>query len=252
VRHCLHESQGKVLHSGEPLSWLFGQGSEEHIFDLRRKIRECIPEGGRRTGTVLIKHLKGCSLKGSDATQPFVHHNAQGILITGRVRFPLDLLRSHIWNSATETLGAEGTGNGRGQCNAKVAEHQFTLWPDEHVLWFDIPVDHAPLMRILECIGQWFKVGCDLVQGQTGASGMTMVQGPAGSIVHDQVGDLCGADAKVKQLHNMRVSQTKGNLGLTDKSCQVFIYEREHLHCDVFSRLQVFAQVDFAKGARTE
>ena len=144
-------SQGlcKVSHPSEPLLRIFGECCEENIFDLGRKVRTDVSERGRRTETVLIKDLRKRSPEGSDATEPFVYYDAQSILIAGRMRPPLDLFWRHIWDGATEILGAEGVGNRCCQSDPKVTEQQRALWADEHVFWFDIPVDDTPVMRVL-------------------------------------------------------------------------------------------------------
>jgi hypothetical protein len=76
---------------------------------------------------MLIENLKKCSLKGPDATEPFIYHDSQGILIAGRLRLPPNLLRGHIRGRAAEALRADGTSNGRSQRNPKVAEQHLAL-----------------------------------------------------------------------------------------------------------------------------
>jgi hypothetical protein len=76
-------------------------------------------------------------------------------LITGCPGMSLDLLRSHIGNSARGSLRTPGKlGRALCQgCQAKVGQQHFLLSAHEQILRLDVPVDDLVLMSVLQGSG---------------------------------------------------------------------------------------------------
>ena len=52
--------------------------------------------------------------------------------------------------------------------DAKIIEHDLLLGVEQHILWFDIAMDHPLLMGIIQSRGDLFHIGHDLLDRQTG------------------------------------------------------------------------------------
>ena len=100
----LLEGHGKVAHRGKARFGVFGQGAQHDLLDLERNGRHVLVQRGRGHAQLLGHHLAHRALKGTLATQPFVHHAPQRILVAGRARVSLDLLGSHIGQRARRAL----------------------------------------------------------------------------------------------------------------------------------------------------
>src|SRR6266571_2431796 len=87
---------------------------------------------------MLTIEFESVSLKGAFSTEPLIDHNPKGVLITGRTRMALDLLRSHVIGRSTNTLCAlQGSGSGLSNCgDAKVTDQDLTLLPNQEILRF--------------------------------------------------------------------------------------------------------------------
>src|SRR5436189_197854 len=103
---------------------------------------------------MLTEHLKERAPKGRFAAEPFVDQYAQSILIAGGTRVALNLFRGHVDGGARWMLrrvGDRAPYRGRIHAavddgNAKIREHHLVIGSEEHILRFNIPVDHALLM----------------------------------------------------------------------------------------------------------
>src|ERR1700687_4909449 len=93
------------------------------------------------------------------AAEPFVGDNAEGILITGERRFSLQLLRRHIRRGTSFLLHTEQFRRGSKQGETKVAEQDVLVEVQQDVLWLDIAVDDATVMRVLESSSYLLDVG---------------------------------------------------------------------------------------------
>lgn len=89
-------------------------------------------------------------MKGAAAGQPFIHHDAQGILIAGGARFPLKLLRGSIRGCACKLLGAQLAGALGDHGHAKIAQEDLLLLAQQQILWLDIAVDEPLLVGVGE------------------------------------------------------------------------------------------------------
>src|SRR6266536_5026252 len=98
---------------------------------------------------MLAQDLKQRATKGRFTAEPFVDQHAQGILIAGSTRFALNLFWSHVYEGACLTLRRERVQTLLDDCDAKITEHDFIVSGEQHILRFDIAVDHALLMGIV-------------------------------------------------------------------------------------------------------
>ena len=88
------------------------------------------------------------------STEPFVDDHPQGILITRRLGFPLQLLRSQVERGSCDLLrqrtGAVGLRMGSQYRHAKITEQDLAPRAKQHIPRLDIAVDKMLLMGILQ------------------------------------------------------------------------------------------------------
>ena len=92
-------------------------------------------------------------MKRAIATEPFVDAAAEGILVAGRAWMGPDLLWSHVCDGPRHILGALIARTLGHDGDAKVREQQLIVLPHEHVLRFDVAMDEALVVGILQGIG---------------------------------------------------------------------------------------------------
>ena len=80
----------EVLYPGETLLGVFGQSSEDDHFYGGGEGWDVLKHGWWRGMQMLCSEFGVCALEGRCATEPFVNDNAEGILIAGSARIPLD------------------------------------------------------------------------------------------------------------------------------------------------------------------
>jgi len=59
-------------------------------------------------------------------------------------------LRSHVGSRTDYLLGTQEARTLGEQSNAKITEHDCVALVEQHILWFDITMDHLLFMRILQ------------------------------------------------------------------------------------------------------
>src|SRR5436305_2189431 len=100
-------------------------------------------------------------MKWAVPTEPFVDDNAEGVLITSGTWMALDLLWGDVGHGSSHSLRALIARALSHNGNAKVRKQHLLMLPDEHVLWFDIAVDDALVVSILQSGGHLLDVGED-------------------------------------------------------------------------------------------
>src|SRR5438105_13537308 len=93
------------------------------------------------------------------SAEPLIGHNPEGILIAGKSGFALYLLGSHIGPRASMLLRTERFRRGSEQCDAEVAQQHLLILVEQHILWFDIPMDEIALMVIVQRRRHLFDIG---------------------------------------------------------------------------------------------
>src|SRR5438128_1458827 len=104
-------------------------------------------------------------VKRAASTEPLVDDNAQGVLITGSAWMALDLLWGNVRHGSAHILRALIAGALSDNGNAKVRKQQLIVLSYEHVFWFDIAVDNALAVGILQSVGDLLDVGDDHCEG---------------------------------------------------------------------------------------
>ena len=84
------------------------------------------------------------------STEPFVDHDAKGIVVAGRTGMGLDLFGSHGGNGARHVFGILVARTLCDQGNAEVTEQEVAVATDEHVFGLDIPVDQRVIVCVLK------------------------------------------------------------------------------------------------------
>src|SRR5258708_2391502 len=105
---------------------------------------------------MLILDVNGIALaKRRLATEPFIDHDPKSILIAGLLRFASALLGSHIIGCSSCVIGTSerGPSSPREHGNPKVAQSQFSLPTNQHIVRLDVAMDHVLAMGILQCLG---------------------------------------------------------------------------------------------------
>ncbi len=125
---------------------------------------------------MLAVNFDKCTTKGSFSANPFVDHNAKSVLVAGRARLALQLLRSHVINGSGLILYIHGMGCMGDAGNAKVGQQDFVVLTQEHVIRFDVAVDDAFLMRILEGFGYLVHIANDDFKGKLCAFRVSLAQ----------------------------------------------------------------------------
>src|SRR5262249_53937731 len=123
---------GKSAHSRETLLRVFLQRCHHYLLDFNRERRKIQAHGRRWFRGMLERNLCKRSLKWAISAEPFIDDHPQCILIAGRARMALDLLRSHICDRARDILRVLREGTVRGQCNPKIAEKYLLPGSQQH------------------------------------------------------------------------------------------------------------------------
>src|SRR5579864_7369865 len=86
----------KHLYRGKTLFRLLGQCRKYDTLNNGRHSRDSTTQWLWRSHHMLTRDLDKRTLEGPLPTQPFIGEDPQSILVTGRTRPPLKLLRSHV------------------------------------------------------------------------------------------------------------------------------------------------------------
>lgn len=146
----LFQGTRKGLHTAKALLVVFGQCCHYHLLNFRRDRGYLPSQGWWRSRQVLRNYFPGHTAKGSLTAEPFIGHDPQGILIAGRARLALELLRCHVGQSPTRSLCIERARTMRKGADAKVTEPHLVVWPQQDVLRLDIPMDQPLVVGMLQ------------------------------------------------------------------------------------------------------
>src|SRR2546421_12324041 len=83
------------------------------------------------------------------AAQPFIDHHPKRILITCYAWFTLKLLRCHIAYGANHFLQTGFRGTRCNDSQTKITEEDLAVLPEQHILRFDVAMNHLVVMCIL-------------------------------------------------------------------------------------------------------
>ncbi len=108
---------------------------------------------------MLAGNLVKRSLERALTNQPFIGDHSQRILIAGRARMPLNLLRSHISCRACYRLRALLARRLYKRRNPKITQQHLATAADQHILWLHIAVNQPLVMRVLQRLGNLLEIG---------------------------------------------------------------------------------------------
>jgi hypothetical protein len=77
----LLQSARELGHTGEALGWIFGERSQHDLLDRYWQEGNMLAQRCRRRGVVLGTDFDQGTLEGTRSAEPFVGHDAKGILI---------------------------------------------------------------------------------------------------------------------------------------------------------------------------
>jgi hypothetical protein len=99
---------------------------------------------------MLADNFNERSLERAFSAQPFIDNDAQGILIAGRAWSAMQLLRGHIRKGSRHFFGRLRACTLRQENQAKIAQQDRIIRPDQHVLRFDVSMNELFLVGVLE------------------------------------------------------------------------------------------------------
>src|SRR5579859_1608039 len=92
---------------------------------------------------------KRSSLEGGFARKPFINNHTQAILIAGRSRSPLKLLRCHINDRSTDSHFVIRIRIASSHSNPKITEQDLVMAPQQYIFRLNIAMDKLMVMRKL-------------------------------------------------------------------------------------------------------
>jgi hypothetical protein len=217
------EGLGELGDRGVALLWIFGQSLKDHGFDTLRKARQLVRERRRGCQDVLATDFGERAREGGMTTEPFVHHNGQGILIGGRDRFPHELFRGHIGDGASNFLRALVARTVCDNGDAKVAEQNVLVGRNEHIFGLNITMDNFVVMGILKCRSNLFDVITTFLKCHLAPFGMSLAECAMRCIVHDEKGDLI-LHPEIMDLNNMGMFQGGDGLCFAEKMLHFVLF----------------------------
>src|SRR5579885_1169693 len=94
--------------------------------------------------------------------------------------------------------------------NTKVAEQQFIVTAQQHILWLDIAMDQLFVMCILQRPGSLFKIRERDIQRQARSLWVTLTYSAIGGVTHHEKRGII-LHIKIEDADNMRMLQTSNN-----------------------------------------
>ena len=94
--------------------------------------------------------LGKCAVKGPVSAQPLVGDDGQRILVTGGTWVRLNLFGGHVGDGADGFLCELSACTLRDHGDAEVAEQNFPVAPQQHILRLDVAMDDFLVVRVLQ------------------------------------------------------------------------------------------------------
>src|SRR6266436_9575333 len=110
---------------------------------------------------MLIHHLQFITAERVGAAEPFVYHDAQSILVTGRLGLASNLLGCHVDECTRSFLLFPGVGAMDKGGYPEITKQDLIVWSQQDILRLDIAMDAPVIMRILQGSCDWLEIGHD-------------------------------------------------------------------------------------------
>src|SRR6266571_1700992 len=150
---------------------------------------------------MLVNHLIEGAAKRPGTREPLVDNDAQGVLVAGYTGHALQLLWSGVRDGALEVfqdsiqvLGFDG--------DTEIAEQNFVIWAEQHVVRFDVAMDQFLIMDVLQGIGNLLDIIYNGRKWEACTFRMLLAQVAFRSIVHNQERSVI-LYTKIKYRHDM-------------------------------------------------
>ncbi len=168
----LMEGSRELSHAAKPPGGILRQRDEHHAFHGWRD--PCIPLPQPRWWgqQMLAGQFHERPDKRTLTNQPLVDDHGQCVLIASETGFSPKLLRGHIGCRPDNCLGADAARALGEHRDAKVTEQHLLARSHQQVLRFDVAMDDAPGVGVLECLGHLRHVVHHRGQRKCRASGM--------------------------------------------------------------------------------
>src|SRR5258708_2570387 len=104
-------------------------------------------------------------------------------------------------------------------------------------------------MGVLQGCGDLLDIGDRRLKGETGATRVTLAQGPAWRIVHDEKGRSL-LHSKLVNAHNIWMIQASEHLGLGEEVLYILILQRnvQHFEGGAAFQIDVLTKIDFCEA----
>src|SRR5260370_11179167 len=236
----------KRFDAGEPLLRVLCKGPQHHLLDRRWDRGDLLKQRRRGNSELLAEYL--ISLKRRLATEPFIRHDRERVLIARRAGLTLDMLRSHVRRCASEIERLQRRGVVSGHRDAKVTEQHLVIAAQQHILRLDIAVDQFCAMGMLERSGNLPDIGDHEGKWKYTSARMRLAQRPFRRIVHHEE-RRCALDPEVEDAHYVQVLELCDGARLFQELLSILHAQGGTQHLDGSKQLEmeVFPQVDVGK-----
>ena len=214
---------GQGGRASKPLLRRFGETAQDRAFQLRREVRI---QGARRRRSLLdVGQGDGQIRFGFErhtAGGHLVQHRAQAVHVRLRHGFAAphnfgrDVVdRAHDCAGTRQAAGSQCFGD------AEVGQPRSTVLTQEHVLGFDVAVDQALAVRVLECRGQSRADRTDLtVRERRGATDAVLQVATLDQLHDDERRARFRVLADVVDRHDVRMAQARRGTRLASKALE--------------------------------
>src|SRR6266568_2854288 len=101
--------------------------------------------------------------------------------------------------------------------NAKVAEHHAPIFAQQHIVWFDIPVNQLMLVGILQGAGHLLHIRENLWEWERLPARMAGTQRPERCVLHHEKGHAL-LHIEVQHTDNIWMGESGNRLGFSSKA----------------------------------
>src|SRR5260221_1807464 len=192
-------------------------------------------------------------MKGRLPGKPLVDGDGQSILVAGRAGLALELFRGHIGDGADD-LGLERGKGARGWGGeAEVAQQQFVVIAQQHILRLDISVDLPGTVCIVQGGGSLACKGEDGRERELTAFRVALAQSAIGGVMHDEERSAI-MDITFEDAHDMGMLKTRDGPHLREEALHMLVVEScaEELQCNLCAQIGMLSKVDIGEATTAQ
>ncbi len=179
------------------------------MLEARRQRRRKFRKGQRRVVDVLHHHPhRGIGLEGQLPGDHLIEHYAKRINIRSRRALAAHAhFRGHVRGRPHHRAAGGQTGKCQHLGDAEVGQHWLAVLYEHNVGRFDIPVHHAALMCVIECVGNAYPDPDSLFQRQRSFRQTRFERWPIDELHHHVVDVQRLVIIEVVDLHDVGMTQ---------------------------------------------